>query len=364
VIIVRWAHFDRLPNVLNVMNRFHVLDRTIDRNRVKMAASGSPCTYWRNTAVSSLIKRPSNELPCYCWVPPQGCDTSVADRASPDRGHFLCMGTGILGGGSISGIGDDLPAVGGYQKYGYVELTISTPSEFTRSSNNIVISGKRGSKYVITGDSTVESLTTERYELYNFKDVNHFLINEAIDPDQNRIEYEYTTDDSNWVQLTLSPYTDSKLANKKAEFNLPEGTEYIRFRITLRKRYSRSQSPRWNSIRFRYRIHKTLYEIDSRFNIHVPAFLAARQAQTKEIEQGEYGWKVKFPLDWWVLPEADIQDTDVMMFLQGLYANYRFQIQNVKEYVYGQYLQLLHKDFRTELIRDKHSLLGIIHFLI
>jgi hypothetical protein len=145
---------------------------------------------------------------------------------------------------------------------------------------------------------------------------------------------------------------------------LAEGTEYIRFRITLKKRYAASQSPKWNSIRFRYRKHIVLSEMDPRFSIEVPAFLAAREQQTRVIEQGEYGWTTKFPLNWWTLPDADIQNADVIMFLQGTYEDERYEVKNLREFVYGNTLQILHKGFEAEFIRDENELLGIIHYLL
>ncbi len=359
---MRHSSPDRLPNVLNVMNRYHILDRTVDRNVVKMQAAGSPCTVWRNTAIDAIGKRPEHELKCYCWSEPTtGADAQVA---SPDRKHFLCAGTGVLGGGAISGVGKDLSAVGGYQKYGYVELVLSTPSPLTKSSNNLVIVGDRGSAYAISGISLTETLTTERFQLYNLKEVDHILMTESIDANQNKIEYKYSTDDSTWNDLVITDYFNSQLGNRQATLTLPEGAQYIRFRIVLKKRYVTSQSPKWNSLRFRYRHLLTLQQIDPRFNTSIPAFLAARQPQAREIKQGEYGWQTTFPLEWWVLPDADILNTDIIMFLQGTYVNYRYQVKNLKEYVYGQNLQMLHKDFHSELIRDENELLGIIHYLI
>lgn len=354
---MKHSHFDRLPNVLNIMNRYHILDRTVDRNAVKIRAAGTPCTYWRNMSITSLGKRPNNELKCYCWSD----DTQVS---SPDKKHFLCAGTGIIGGGSIPGIGENLSAVGSYQKYGYVELIQATPSNLTKSSNNLIITGSRGSAYAISGSSQLETLTTERFSLYNFKEIDYILMNESIDADQNRIDYSYTIDDVTWIDLVLTDYSSSPIANKQAELVLPEGTEYIRFRITFRKRYTTSQSPKWNSLRFRYRHHISLNEMDPRFETTIPAFLAARQPQSKVVEQGEHGWTMKFPVEWWVLPDADIQNSDIIMFLQGTYRNYRYQVNNLKEYVYGQNLQILHKDFTSNLIRDEDELLGIIHYLI
>ena len=342
---MRWANGDRLPAIKSIMDRYRILNRMVDRNRAKMWAAGSPCSYWRNASVNKMGALTPGLTKCYCWATPTGGDTQ---QSSPDRKHFLCMGTGFLSG---------------YQRYGYTEITLSTPSTLTKTSANLVISGDRGSSYIISGSSLVEILTTERLALTRFKDVTFFLANEATDKDQNRIEYEYSVNDTTWVAIAMSDYV-SPLANKQGALTLPTSTGYIRFRIRLKKRLATATSPKWNSIRFRYRNHLMLKELDPRFNISIPAFLAAREQIVRSIEQGEYGWTTKFPVEWWTLPDADILNTDIITFLQGTYSGYKFQVKNLREFAYGETLQILHKGFESSLIRDKDELLGIIHYLM
>jgi hypothetical protein len=336
---MKWTT-DRLPHIKGVMDRYHILDRMVNRNRTKMLAAGSPCTYWRNSATALTGTIVTGLTRCYCWG---------AQEGAPDRTHFLCMGTGYLEG---------------YQKYGYNEVVFSTPSDLTKSSNNLVITGEKGSSYTISGTSTSETLATARITLTNFKDVTYFLINEAINADQNRIEYYYSTDDTNWVQLTITSTGGLAIANKQASFSLPVDTSYIRFRITLKKRMTTSPAPKWNSIRFRYRKHIKLYEMDSKFNIQIPAFMAAREQQMRGIAANEFGWTITFPLEWWTLPDADIKQSDIIGFLQGKYVGHRFEVQKLREFTYGENLQVLHKSFESIYIRDQHALLGIIHYLI
>ena len=346
---MRWSHPDKLPNIKGVMDRFEILPRIIDRNRVKMNAAGAPCTYWRNASISALAKLPQDNIDkCYCWSDPTTGEDS--QQSHPDRRHFLCHGTGYLPG---------------YQKYGYKEIVLSTPSTLTKSTNDLVISGNRGSAYILSGNSQSATLTSERFTIDDCLEFDHFLVNDAVDKDQSIVEYYYSFNDTDWIEIDpISDYAASPIANKYGTFDLPEGTEYIRFRIRLRKRYLTSPSPKWNSIRFRYRKMKTLIEIDPRFGIYIPAFLAAREQESKSIEATEYGWTIKYPLNWWTLPEADIQNADVLMFLQGTYINYRFETKNLREFTYGESLQILHKGFESIMIRDEHSLLGIIHYLI
>jgi len=352
---MRWSHPEKLPNIKTTMDRYGILPRIINRNRVKINAAGSPCTYWRNQSISALAKVPTEDIDkCYCWSDPTEDSNGDAQRSQPDRRHFLCHGTGYLPG---------------YQKYGYTEIVIGTPSAFTLTSDSLVITGNRNSTYTLSGRTTSEDLTSERITLTTFKEVEHILINDVMDLDQNQMEYYYSVNDVDWIELDdtadytgLSP--EYRIANKQAFLTLPEGTEYIRFRIRFRKRTTSSIPPKWNSLRFRYRKHPILSAMDPRFAIDMPAFLAAREQESRVIEATEHGWTVKYPLNWWTLPEADIQNADVIMFLQGTYINYRFETTNLREFSYGENLQILHKAFESTMIRDEHALLGIIHYLI
>lgn len=343
---MRWSVGGKLPNIKAVMDRYNVLNQMVERNRTKMRASGAPCTYWRNSALTSMGETPAGLTKCYCWATPTGADSQ---QSAPDRKHFLCMGTGYLQG---------------YQKYGYQEIVVSTPSTLTSSSKNVVISGERNSSFGISGNSILETLTTERFALTRFLDVAYFLINDIVDPNQNRIEYYYSVDETNWVRIAISDYTASPIANKQGALSLPAGTSHIRFRITFKKKVVTATSPKWNSIRFRYRNGLTLHAIDPHFNINIPSFLASREAQKKTVEGGEHGWVTRFPVEWWVMPDADVKFLDIIMFVQGAYSDYRFVIDNVREFVYGENLQLLHKTFESKFIRDYQDLVGITHLLL
>lgn len=358
---MRWPT-DRLPNVKTVMDRYRLLDRTLLRNREKINAAGSPCIYYKNMSLDVLGRFPANATKCYCWTTPDGTSTQ---QVTPDRSHFVCMGTGMLGT-------PDQPGVGGYQRYGYEEIVFTTVHQFTKSSNNLIISGSRNSVISISGNSLAETFTTDRYSLPFFKEVDYFLINESIDSDKNRIDFQYSTDDITWNTLTLIDYTHSRLANKQAFFQLPEYTSTgftstggIRFRATLRKKTTLMPSPQFNCFRFRYRNQKNLCEIDERFlDITRPAFLAAREQQTKEIFQSEHGWSTRFPIKWWVLPEVALENEDVIRFIKGTFADQFFVAKNITKYTYGENLQILHRGFESGQIRDRNDILGIIFYLL
>jgi hypothetical protein len=363
---------EKLPNVKTVVNRYHLYERTINRNVQKMRAAGTPCTFWRNMAMTSTGIYRTDFTKCYCWASPIEGGGSVSTQAvQPDRRHFLCYGTGILDTDDEGGIGRITG--GGYQKYGYREHIISTPTKgLTRSSNNLIISGNRGSNYVISGASTSETLTTQRYQLFNFKEVDYILMNEKIDNTQNRVEYLYSTDDVNWYQLTLAEYlpgvkVTDKIANVYSSIDLPEGTEYIRFRVRLRKRTATSPSPEWNSIKFRYRNMMNFNEIDTIFSdVTTPAFLAAREQQSTVVEQADsgIGWETRFPLRFWTLPDAAIEDTDIIKFIKGTFKDRMFEVNDLIKYTYGEMAYILHRGFEANYIRDNLDLLGIVHYLI
>src|SRR5271157_679443 len=192
---MRWSQGDRLPNIKAVIDRYHLYDRTLDRNLQKMRGSGSPCTSWRNTSITPTGTLPVGETKCYCWSLPDGSSNA---SSTPDKKHFLCMGTGYLKG---------------YQKYGYEEIIISTPSVLNKS-NNVITTGDHGGTLAISGttSSIEEDITTDRFTLTNFQDVSYFFVNDAFEPKENRVEYQYSTDDSSWTSITMLNYSLSPLA--------------------------------------------------------------------------------------------------------------------------------------------------------
>lgn len=336
---MKWSA-PRLPNIRNISDRFHIYDRVVNNNREIITGSGSPVTSWNNMAITSTGRISTTLTRCYCWD---------AQKGQPDRKHFLCGGTGMLGG---------------WQKYGYQEEVFSTTNTYTTSTGTIVVTGTRNSTLALSGSGLVGAIITPRYTLTDFIEVNHFLANDEYDSTIQKVEYYYSTNDSTWTAITISNYTATLIANRSGSLSIPEGTQYIRFKIVLRKRNATVASPKFNSIRFRYRNMKTLYEIDPRFNVTIPSFLASREPQTQQIAQGQFGWSSEFPLRWWVLPDARIENNDVVMFLQGEYINMRFETSNVIRYTYGPYTQVTHRGFESRFVRDSSDLFGIIHYLI
>ncbi len=335
---MKWPSRSR-TDIRGVIDRFQIYDHVITQLRTKLRGCGTPCSLYSNVAITFYGTAPENETKCYCWN---------EEKAQPDRAHFLCLGTGYLRG---------------YQKYGFDEQVVSTTSIVTKDSN-IEIGGEEGSLFTISSNtSRTGSITTERFTLTRFEDIDRFLINDHIDPSVNRIQYYYSTDDINWIEIATSTYTTSKLANKQGTFSLSVKTPYVRFKITLLKREVTSPSPEFNSIRFRYRNQKKLGDIDPTYPLDYPAFLAARDQQTIEIAQGPYGWTTNRPLRWWTLPEVGVKNGDLIQFLQGTFENQFYEAQQVTPHVHGPSLKVLHNDFTSSYIRDDNDILKIISLL-
>jgi hypothetical protein len=340
---MKWSA-PRLPDVRRVSDRFQIYNTVINRNRAIITGSGSPTTYWRNQAITPVGTINTNLTRCYCY------DTQAN---APDKKHFLCQGTGYLEA---------------YQKYGYTEIIVATPTTGVTKSANIVISGTRGSAYSISGTSITETITSARYTLTNFKDVDYFFANENTDLVNNRIEYSYSLNDTTWIPIVISNYanyTTIPIANKTATLSIPAGTQHIRFKMVFKRKTASSPAPAFNCIRFRYRNQFTLGEIDNRFNyITTPAFLASKEPVTQQVEANEFGFTTTYPLRFWVLPDAVLWEGDVIQFLVGTLAGYKFECKSIIPYLYGPYQQLSHRSFESAFIRDKNDLLGITHYLL
>lgn len=341
---MRWTAV-RVPQIRDIVDRYNIYDRIAVNNLTLFQWSGTPTTIYNNVAITSTGALDTNITKCYCWN---------EQEATPDRKHFLCHGTGSLGYNGFNS---------GYQKYGFYEIVFGTPCEHTKS-NNVIITGSRNSTFTMSGSSLSETITTEKYNLPEFKDVDYLLLNDSVDPSQNRIEYAYSTNDVDWISVEPIDYLDTPLANKKAIVSLPEDTEYIRFRITLLKRYESSPPPKFNSIRFRYRYLKTLSEFDPNYNINIPAFLASREQVAQAVRQGELGWETYFPVRWKTLPDVRVENGDVIMFLQGEFKSMKFITNNVVRYAYGADTRVLHRSFDSVYLRDNKEILGIAHYLI
>lgn len=341
---MRWTQRSR-TDVRAVIDKFDIYGKVLAESRQKLRGAGAPCTYYQNTSLTYYGTAPTDATKCYCWGQQQ---------TAPDRSHFLCLGTGYLEG---------------YQKYGYKEHVLSTPSTFTSKDTGIVVSGERGGEYILSSNTATQAdLIFDRIPLTNFYEVDRVFIKQKVDLTVNEIQYFFTIDDINWIRIPLNAIADNPLCDFSGILNvfsiIQPTTTFIRFRIRFRKRTVTSPSGQFNSIRFRYRNQLLLSETDQRFShISRPAFLAAREQQTIEITQGEFGWTTKRPLRWWVLPEVNIKNDDLIQFLEGSLANEFYLVSSLIPSVHGPSLQVLHRDFESSFIRDNNDLIKVLHLL-
>ena len=350
---MKWANgTGRVPPIKNILDKYQILNRLLQTNQALLASYGTPVSYWRNEAITEIGTLPKENIHCYCWPNSQA--------AQSRKDHALCTGTGIL---SVYENGNDIG--GGYQKYGFREHLVSIPSRNTLSSKNIVASSDN-SRYSISGTSTSENIVTERFKLDNYLSLDHFLVNDEHDNANNKIEYYYSLDDTIWIPITIISTSHTKIATGEGNFNITTLTPYIRFKIVIRKKTATVSSSVWNSIRFRYRKMKTLIEIDPRFDIHIPSFLAIRQ-QTKTIIEGSEqggGWVTRWPLSWKIGPEAKLNNSDVIRFLMGEYKDYMFVAKDITKNSYGMNQQILSRSFESEFLRDENDIMKVVHLLI
>lgn len=341
---MRWTQRAR-TDIRGVVEKFDIYGKVLAESRQKLRGAGTPCTYYQNMSISYYGTAPKTATKCYCWENQQ---------VAPDRSHFLCLGTGYLEG---------------YQKYGYAEHTFSTPSPFLSRDAAIVITGERGGVYTLSSNTVTQGdLTFNRITLDNFRGVDRFFIKQNVDLSVNEVQYFFTLDDINWIRIPIHAVSNSPLSDFVGDlsvFNLITATSpFIRFRVRFRKRFATSVSPQFNSIRFRYRNQLRLSETDSRYHyVDTPAFLAAREQQTIEIAQGDTGWTTRRPLRWWVLPEVNIKNEDLIQFLQGSLAKDFYLVSQLIPSLHGPDLQVLHKDFESVYIRDNNDIIKILDLL-
>ena len=125
---MRWSS-PRTPDIFNVVKKYQLYDRILQRNVALAKGYGLPASYYRSSALTPEGLIPSqNVTRCYCWnAPIEGGSTATPTLGQqPDRSHFLCSGLGVLNVDD-TGIDIDNGTGGGYSKYGYKENIFSEP---------------------------------------------------------------------------------------------------------------------------------------------------------------------------------------------------------------------------------------------
>ena len=324
-----------------VIDKYNIYYQTIARLKVKMSVGGSPCTYWKNSSIDEFGVYNTQATKCYCYS---------HNSSQPDPRHALCMGTGVLSG---------------YQKYGYHEEVYASPSYGGSliTASGVTISEKNDSLVMSGNDMNVEVFTVA-LPLTRYKQIDRILVSDKCDTEQNQIEYYYSLDNTTWIKMTFEVYAIETLANKiSIPITTSTGLTNIYFKLKFRKRYANSTSPIFYSMRFRYRNMYNLKDIAPRYPVIEPAFLADREQQKIIVEGGDKGWETKYPLIWWVLPEVNVSNSDIIQFHNGLYTGRKFIITWLERRFQGPEMIHTSTSFEAQLIRDQNELLGILAYL-
>ena len=330
----------------SIIDNYRLYELAISHNRVKMQGEGTPGTYYSNTSIDEFGVFNTSAVKCYCY--------NSSANAQPNPRHYLCMGTGVLSG---------------YQKYGYMEHVFAMPSAavgdltvptslvtFTSSSNDI--------GYQISSTDLSVDILSKAIPVSNLLAADRFIVQDTCDIANNKVEYYYSTDNINWTLLVLDTYTRSKLGNKYAtNFVLSPGTTNVWLRIRLRKRSATAASPVWYSVRFRYRQMRTLVDIYPRHKIQEPAFLVSRSQNITTIKNGQDGVILSNDQKFWVLPEVNIKNVDVIEYYNGPWAHRKFVVENMERHLHGPEQIEISKFFNSKVIRDNTDLNGIISYL-
>lgn len=108
---------------------------------------------------------------------------------------------------------------------------------------------------------------------------------------------------------------------------------------------------------------RDLSDIYPRHNINEPAFLVSRnQAQTL-IKGGQSGVALINDQKFWVLPEVNIKDADIIEYYNGPWAHRKFIVEGMERHLHGPEQIEISKFFNSKIIRDNTDLQGIISYL-
>lgn len=324
--------------------------QALNRHRIILTSLGTPITVFhketdRTINISGNYIQPQK---CYCTYDPNN------RIRNPDPNHIVCYGTGVLPG---------------YERYGHTTYVITTTTENLILNNvnkeiNIV---NKFNGFTLNSNYLTGEIITPNFPLNNYKETVFFRLYEVVNPQENRIEYYFSTDNgTTWTQI---PVDRTVLNNPIVDLSVFPSSptnviSNIMFRIVLRKRTINSPTPIFNYIKYRARTQFNLSEIDDRFReIDIPATLISHRLPPMILKQMESGLMVSMESTWWTLPESKIKNGDIILFLLGHMRGKLFVVHDAETRIYGKYGLPLSISFKVKLIRDETDALGIKHYL-
>jgi hypothetical protein len=216
------------------------------------------------------------------------------------------------------------------------------------------------------GTTTSGTIITPDYPLTNFQEITSWVFKELVDRENNRNEYEYSTDaGTTWVPIPIDYTNKLNPVVNMSVFPQPGAlVTQIRFRITQRKKTTAASSPQFGYIKFKYRTLPALSEIDDGYKeVGIPATLMAYQNNPFSLTQGNSGVYVEQKPVWWTLPESRISNGDVIMYLLGHRRGRMYLCSDVEERTYMKYASPMSISFQTKYIMDEKSDMGVVKYL-
>lgn len=330
----------------STMDVHRTFQQALNRNRVLLSSIGSPVSffYFQGNKQIDIAGNYLKPIPCYCALDQKG------SPKDPDPNHRACYGTGTLPG---------------FERYGYNTIVIATttPNLTLNNITRTLDENGRVSKFIISGNLLEGDIITDNYQLPNIKSINFFRFTESVNLDQNGTEYYYSSDNgATYIRIPVD-YTDK--TNPVPDISvIPSTITQVRFKITLKKRFANSSSPIFGYIKFRFRDQFLLSEIDSRFKeINIPATLAAQYINPYLLKQKEVGVVIDSEPQWWTLPEAAVNNGDVILHLLGHNQGKMYTVSNLEVRTYGKIGSALSLKFNTKLIPQDTDSLGILKYL-
>lgn len=332
----------------HLLDTHRTFEQAWNRHRVILSSLGTPITVFYSHGRDEIddLGMLKERQRCHCSFDQNG------NKKDPDPDHRLCYGEGVLPG---------------FEKYGYNTIIVTNTTKNV-VENNVAFDGPNQegtyfNHYTLDNSETSGEIISPNYVIDSFYGITFFKFAQKNNPEQNRVRYYYSTDNgSTWVNIPVTYDTSGKPTVDFSAF--PEELTQIKFRILMEKRYTHSSSPKFSYLKFRYQSTPNLSEIDTRFKeIDMPATLTAYSISPQEVKQAQQGLTVSKEPTWWTLPESRIGNDDMIMYLNGHYKGRMFYCYDIEERIYAKFGYPLSLQFKTRMLRDSSSNLGIRAYL-
>jgi hypothetical protein len=329
-----------------IIDTHRTFEQAVGRHRTLLTSLGTPITVFHREGDKHLNVNGTFNEPVKCY-----CTNDVGGKIkNPDPDHGLCYGTGVFPG---------------YERFGYSSLIIANPTPnlvLTNTMSNLNAQN-RTAGFILAGVSSTGTVETPDYPVTDFKAVTYFRIREAVNLEENRNEYFFSTDSgATYTQIPINYSTQQPVPDLSV---FPTTMTQIRFRVILKKRAATSSTPVFTYLKFRYRNQYFLSEVDDRFKeITLPATLASYSISPQVMKQWDSGLTIDQDPIWWTLPDSKIKNGDVLLYLLGHNQGKMYIARETEVRTYGKYALPLSITFKVKLIQSEGDAMGITKYLV